>query len=328
MKLMYNLLHFYCLSKEKKEIVLKKMERNAKVTMIYVHPLKSCKAVSVPHAPITPTGLRWDRNWMVVNEKGRALTQRVEPKLALVEVELPDDAFLEDWEPNQNSYMLIKGPGMHELKISLAKPEVTSDGVKLWEWCGSVLDEGPEAAKWFSDYVGKPCRLVRFNSGSETRPVVDEYAPGHNVLFNDFGPYLVASQGSLDELNKHLKEGVLMNRFRPSIVVDGCEPFAEDLWKGIKINNFSFEGIRLCARCKIPTINQETAEAEPEPHATLKDIHSDKILRPNMKDKGEVYFGQYLVWKDNCNGVKGKMIKVGDPVFVLSKLSSADEAAF
>ncbi|XP_050234564.1 uncharacterized protein LOC126682841 [Mercurialis annua] len=302
------------------------MESNAKITVIYVHPLKSCKAISVRQAPITPTGLRWDRNWMVVNEKGRAVTQRVAPKLALIDVELPHEAFVEDWEPAQNSYMVIKGPGMPELKVSLAKPEETSDGVKLWEWCGSVLDEGAEAAKWFSDYIGKPSRLVRFNSGSETRPVA-QYAPEHNVLFSDFGPYLVASQGSLDELNKHLKEGVLMNRFRPSIVVDGCEPFAEDLWKDIKINKFAFGSVKLCARCKIPSINQETAEVGPEPTATLKDLHSDKTLRPSMKDKGEVYFGLYLVWKDIMNGVKGNIIKVGDPVFVLNKISSTEEAA-
>lgn len=50
-------------------------------------------------------GFRWDRNWLIVNYKGRAYTQRVEPKLALIEVELPKDAFLEDWEPTDNSYM-------------------------------------------------------------------------------------------------------------------------------------------------------------------------------------------------------------------------------
>lgn len=42
---------------------------------------------------------------MVVNEKGRGVTQRVEPKLAFVQVELPNEAFLEDWEPSQDSFM-------------------------------------------------------------------------------------------------------------------------------------------------------------------------------------------------------------------------------
>lgn len=51
------------------------------------------------------TGFRWDRQWMLVNPQGRMYTQRVEPKLALVEVELPPEAFLENWEPTQDSYM-------------------------------------------------------------------------------------------------------------------------------------------------------------------------------------------------------------------------------
>lgn len=50
-------------------------------------------------------GFQWDRQWVVVNEKGRAYTQRVEPKLALVEVEFPHEAFLEGWEPAKSSYM-------------------------------------------------------------------------------------------------------------------------------------------------------------------------------------------------------------------------------
>lgn len=42
---------------------------------------------------------------MVVNSKGRAYTQRVEPKLALVQVELPSEAFDEGWEPTNDSFM-------------------------------------------------------------------------------------------------------------------------------------------------------------------------------------------------------------------------------
>lgn len=42
---------------------------------------------------------------MVVNSKGRAFTQRVEPKLALVGVELPNESFSVDWEPNEHSFL-------------------------------------------------------------------------------------------------------------------------------------------------------------------------------------------------------------------------------
>lgn len=38
----------------------------------------------------------------------------------------------------------------------------------MWEWSGSAFDEGEEAAKWFSDYLGKQSRLVRFNKGFDS----------------------------------------------------------------------------------------------------------------------------------------------------------------
>jgi hypothetical protein len=40
---------------------------------------------------------------MVVNAKVRAVTQRVEPGLALVEVDMPPEAFAEDWQPDPDS---------------------------------------------------------------------------------------------------------------------------------------------------------------------------------------------------------------------------------
>ncbi|KAM7530324.1 hypothetical protein LguiB_033734 [Lonicera macranthoides] len=111
-------------------------------------------------------GFRWDRQWLIVNSKGRAYTQRVEPKLALVEVKLPNEAFSEAWEPSNNSFLVISAPRMEELKVSLSKPREILDDVSLWEWCGSALYEGDEASKWFSDFLSKPSRLVCFNHGT------------------------------------------------------------------------------------------------------------------------------------------------------------------
>lgn len=41
----------------------------------------------------------------------------------------------------------------------------------------------------------------------------------------------------------------------------------------------------------------------------------------------QVYFGQNLVCKESLSTGKGKIIKVGDPVYVLKKVSSPAEAA-
>ncbi|XP_010260739.1 PREDICTED: mitochondrial amidoxime-reducing component 1 isoform X4 [Nelumbo nucifera] len=243
-------------------------EPAATVSSIFVYPIKSCRGISVSEAPITSTGLRWDRQWVVINSKGRAYTQRVEPKLALVEVELPQNAFVEGWEPTNSSYL-----------------------------------------------------------ASETRAVDPAYAHGYNTMFSDGYPFLLLSQGSLNALNELLREPLSVNRFRPNILVDGCDPFLEDLWTEIKINKLTFNGVKLCSRCKVPTINQENGIAGPEPTETLMKFRSDKVLLPGRKHQGKVFFGQNLVCRESLTQGKGKAIKVGDPVYITKKVSSSADAA-
>ncbi|GMH26052.1 hypothetical protein Nepgr_027895 [Nepenthes gracilis] len=300
---------------------------SVRVKSIFVYPIKSCRGISVSQAAITSTGFRWDRQWLIVNSNGRMYTQRVEPKLALVEVELPHDAFSEGWEPLKTSYLVIRAPGMNVLKVPLKVPVNKVDGVSVWNWTGPSLDEGAEAARWFSSYLGKPSWLVRFDAESVTRATDPNYANGYKFMFSDQFPFLLASQESLDALNKFLKEPIPINRFRPNILVDGCEPFSEDLWKEIQINKLTFYGVRLCARCKVPSISQETGIVGSEPTQALKTLRSDKVLRPNQKQQGQVYFGQCMVCKNSMTGGIGKVIRVGDPVYVIQRVSSTAEAA-
>ncbi|KAL7089767.1 hypothetical protein ACP275_13G203000 [Erythranthe tilingii] len=300
-------------------------EQVTKLKSIFVYPIKSCRPISTPQASLTPNGLRWDRLWMVINSKGRMYTQRVQPKLALIQVDLPPEAFSPAWMPNQTSFLVINGPGMNALKIPLVVPCAVADGVSVWEWSGSALDEGDEAANWFSHYIGKPSRLVRFDESSAYRPVNSDYARTHTVNFTDMYPFLLLSQESVNELNEHLSEPVSLNRFRANLIVDGCKPFSEDLWDEIEINGLVFHGGELCDRCKVPTINQETAEMGSEPTKTLMKFRSDKILRPSaQKHQGKVYIGQFMVCT-NYSGETGKAIRVGDHVRVLKAFSSYDE---
>ncbi|XP_020705307.1 mitochondrial amidoxime-reducing component 1 isoform X2 [Dendrobium catenatum] len=242
----------------------------ATVTSIFIYPIKSCRGISVPQAPITSTGFRWDRQWMVVNSNGRALTQRVEPKLALVEPELPPDALDVNWMPSDSSYMAL-----------------------------------------------------------ESRFVDPDYAQGYTAMFSDGFPYLVISQGSLDLLNELLKEPLPINRFRPNILVDGCAPFSEDLWKVTKLNNIAFHGVKLCSRCKVPTINQESGIAGTEPTETLMKFRTDKALKREKINKAKVYFGMNFVCAESLSAstMKGKVVKIGDPIHVLQRYASHADAA-
>lgn len=64
-----------------------------------------------------------------------------------------------------SSLAVIRAPGMDTLKIPLRRSCEVINGVSVWEWSGSALDEGAEASEWFSNFIGKPSRLVRFNTG-------------------------------------------------------------------------------------------------------------------------------------------------------------------
>ncbi|KAL3616643.1 hypothetical protein CASFOL_039037 [Castilleja foliolosa] len=303
------------------------------VKSIFVYPVKSCRGVSVSQAGISSTGLRWDRLWMVVNaESGRMFTQRVAPKLALVQSELPLGAFSPSWKPNKASFLVMRAPSMNVLKVPLVEPRAISNGVSIWDWIGSAFDEGEEAATWFSNYLGKPSRLVRFNEGhmiifvdtaSETRPVPSAHGVGHTTRFNDVYPFHLISQKSLDALNELLQEPIHVDRFRPNFLIDGCEPFSEDLWDEIEINGLNFRVGELCYRCKIPTINQETAVGGSEPKEALGKFRNDKILFPNKeKPQGRAYMGTLLVSTNFKPDNGNKSIRVGDPIHVLKTFSS------
>ncbi|CAH9141291.1 unnamed protein product [Cuscuta epithymum] len=312
----------------KEEAIEEELEEAAKVESIWIFPIKSCRWISVSQAPVTPTGFRWDRLWMVVNSSGRACTQRVHPKLALVEVALPPEAFREDWEPHRGSFLEVRASGMNVLKVPLIEPSTLSDGVSVWGWTGAALDEGDEAAEWFTQYLEQPSRLVRFHEASQTRPADPKYAAGHNIKFTDAYPIHLASQKSLDALNEKLEEPVPMNRFRPNILVDGCAAYAEDFWKEIKINGLKFDTAQLCERCKVPRFNQETAEMGSEPNQTLTKFRSIETLHPDNKQHGKIYFGQFFVCGEGHVQAKNKTIKVGDPVYVLKMVSSYKDVPF
>lgn len=139
----------------------------------------------------------------------------------------------------------------------------------------------------------------------ETHREVDQrYAqPGMITSFSDAYPFLLIGQGSLDDLNNRLAEPLPMNRFRPNIVFTGGQAFDEDLMNHIKIAGIDFYGAKLCARCVLTTINQETAVKAKEPLKTLATYR--------LKNK-KILFGQNLIHEGT--GV----ISVGSTLNVLS----------
>ena len=59
---------------------------------INIYPIKSLKGISLDEGKIERRGLRFDRRWMLIDEKNQFLTQREFPKMATVKVEILEDA--------------------------------------------------------------------------------------------------------------------------------------------------------------------------------------------------------------------------------------------
>jgi MOSC domain-containing protein len=249
----------------------------AKIQALNVYPVKSCRGIALDSAAVTPTGFAHDREWLIVDANHRFLTQREEPRLALI-VPMLSSNTLELSAPNRTT-----------LVVAL-EAEGESIEVVIWRDRCAAFDVGNEAAQWLSDYLGRPVRLVRFDRRRK-RPSSSDWTAGVEALnqFSDGFPWLVISQASLDDLNTRLPEPLPMNRFRPNIVIEDVPPYAEDRIYEIGIGNVRLRLVKPCTRCAITTTDQRTGERTSEqPLRTLKQYRFDKQL------KG-VLFGQNAI---------------------------------
>lgn len=258
------------------------------VSGISIYPVKSCREIKLNSVFVGSFGLENDRRWMVVDENRVMLTQRKISEMCLIQVELTD------------SGIILSTLSQEHLHVS--KPESKNKvTVKVWHDECQAYDAGVDAAKWLSDALSVKCRLVYFPD-DEFRQVDLIYAnQGEKTAFSDGFPLLLISEASLSDLNARLSTPITMQRFRPNIVVSGCEPFEEDSWKSIRIGGIVFRIVKPCSRCIIPSINVETAIREREPIKTLSSYR---------KHEGKIYFGQNVIANSRGNINLGMEVEV------------------
>ncbi|MEU8383845.1 MOSC N-terminal beta barrel domain-containing protein [Streptosporangium sp. NPDC048865] len=222
----------------------------AVVAELNVFPVKSAGGTSLADAEVTETGLRHDREFMLVRPDLRHLSQREAPRLATL-------------RPAYDGVKLVVGapgevtPLVHE-RVDGPVLDVTVHGKP----CRGV-DQGEEAAAWFSALLGTPCRLVRFTG---TRPTS---RGGGTLAFADAHPLSVLSRESLDDLNRRVGSPLPMNRFRPNIVLEGLGPYGEDALSTLRIGAAEIEFVKPCARCVIVNVDQDSARRNGEPLRVL-----------------------------------------------------------
>jgi len=265
---------------------------NPRVSALVSYPIKGCAGTPTRAATVTPTGLRHDRAWMVVDADGVFRSQRNEPRLAVVRPSVLD------------GQLRVSAPGIEDLVL-----EVVPDGprrpVRVHVWDGVGADQGDAAADWFSEVLGEPSRLVGLPpehvraSGGEHEGLVG-FADAHALL--------VTSLASLDGLNERIlargAQPVPMDRFRPNIVISGWpEPHTEDLVRRMAIGDAEFGYAKVCVRCAVPMVDQDTGKrAGPEPIRSLARYRRDP--------GGGVTFGMKAVV------LRPGSVAVGDEVLV------------
>jgi uncharacterized protein len=259
------------------------------LTGLCIYPVKSCRGIEVSQAKLTATGLVHDREWMIVTPVGRFVTQREEPRLALINTWLDDEG------------LQLEFPGAGELFIPYnTKGEATT--ATVWnDRCGA-FDMGTAAADLLAAFLGAPHRLVRFNPAGH-RASNREWTGELQALnqFSDGFPLLAVSEASLAHLNEKLPSPLPMNRFRPNLVFSGLEPHGEDALYELADGTVKFRAVKPCTRCKITTVDQKTGSASgTEPLGTLR------TYRLSKHPMG-VLFGQNMIPLEGL----GEMLGIG-----------------
>jgi uncharacterized protein YcbX len=268
-------------------------------------PIKSCRGHGLTEALVEPWGLAGDRRWLVVDDEGTLLTARENPRMLLVTTAVRPDGGLD-----------LTSPDAPDLAVA-----IPSGGelvpVRVWSSELAAALAAPEASAWFTKVVGRPARLVYLDDPTRRHPNPAFALPTDYVSFADGYPLLLATAASLNQLNDWIAEGpradegpLPMIRFRPNVVIDGAEPWAEDGWRRIRIGTAVFRVVKGCDRCVMTMTDPETAARGKEPIATL--------ARYRRWD-GATWFGMNLV-----PDTPGVTISTGDEVELLESEPAPD----
>lgn len=258
---------------------LDRFDVRGRIDALYIHPVKSCAAIAVNEAVLTPTGLQFDREWMVVDATGRFVSQRELPRMVLIQPTLTENA------------LMLNAPAQQPCVIHFNQ-RGNALQVMIWDDAVPAFDMGDAAAQWLSDFLGQNVRLVRFDPMHE-RVCSEKWTATHRATtkFADGYPILVSSVASIDELNTRLHDagGAAVNalRFRPNIVLTDVAAHDEDLIDVLHIEDerIQLKNVKPCARCPIPNVDPVTAEVDP--------MVSDVLLtyRRNASMEDQLTFG-------------------------------------
>lgn len=262
------------------------------LSAINIFPVKSARGLSPGYANLVDRGLEYDRRWMMVDPGGQFLTQRQLPRMSLLATTI------------EGNELILSFPGHSPFRCTLNPGGEALMPVRVWNDEVIAARPFPAADQWLSTALETEIHFVFMTDESNRQVDISFARHGDITSFSDGFPLLLITQSSLDDLNRRLASPVPMLRFRPNLVIKGCDAYAEDGWKRIRIGDIEFDVVKPCSRCVIPTIDITTG-------IRATDAEPLRTLASYRRSEGKVYFGQNLIHRG-----RGQ-ISVGDNVEVL-----------
>ncbi|THA28201.1 MOSC domain-containing protein [Streptomyces sp. A1277] len=269
------------------------------VQQLACYPVKGCAGVALDSARVTTTGLEHDRTFMVVDAAhGTFRSQRTHPAMAALRAEVLDSG----------AVLALSAEGAGPLRLDVVRDGPRREVSMFGKDLGPAVDQGDEAAQWFSDALGAPSRLVRAVPGFDRDGWGD--TPG-KLNFADAHAVLVTSTASLAALNARIAARgdaapVPMDRFRPNIVLTGeDEPHFEDRVARMSLGTVELAHSTRATRCNVTLVDQPSGRREgPEPLRTLATY------------RREPEFGNKVSFGAKNAVVREGVVRVGDRVSV------------
>lgn len=262
------------------------------------YPVKSCSPIVYgpdDRVVVTPHGLGHDRHAALIGADGSKRTQRDRgfEVLARVRPSFRDNA------------LVLDAPDMPRIVVPYSAHDGPLVTVDIWgDLCEAMVQEWGEVTKegvlcparvsdWLTEYLRKAaqveetCRLVR-QRGARLLGNRENTPPTTPASLADGAHVLLVSSASHDAFNAELKEAgepeVPMSRWRPNLIVEGLEPWAEKDIGRVRLGSAVLKGVRDCTRCSIVNVTQETGVRR----------KGDQTLKTVAQKHGNV-FGRYML---------------------------------
>lgn len=247
--------------------------RPLRITAVYIYPVKSCRGIRLQASDFNRLGLKYDRQWCVVDARTTVpLTAREQPRMVLIAPRIDEVA----------GTLTLSYPNVSDLVLQIAPP-TTPQKVVIWdqEVSGRRYDE--EATNWLTSILADPSTSASTSTSTAEEDTAGDggerakkQPPVYHLVsiistkmhrrplsakhdwnksesggsgggsgarletaWSDGYPLLLATDASLRQVNAWTRptRDVSMRAFRPNIVVDGgnLRAWAEDKWRCIQV---------------------------------------------------------------------------------------------